>query len=62
MKLLTRDNRLLCLWRIGEPDKDGCDKLFCMDEAGKKAIITWGDVAMCFGSYTLPNEIKHEKD
>ncbi|MDR3350724.1 MAG: hypothetical protein LBN98_03620 [Prevotellaceae bacterium] len=53
MKILTKDNRLLYLWRIGEPDVNGCDKLCCRDEAGEKVIITWGDVLLCFGSYTF---------
>jgi len=53
MKLLTKDNQLLYLYRIGESDTNGSGKLFCKTAAGDKVVITWSDVAMCFGSYTF---------
>ncbi len=54
MKILTFDNETLYLVRIGAPDVDGCDKLYCKDEQGKNVVITWGNVLCCFGSYSFP--------
>ncbi|MDR0295167.1 MAG: hypothetical protein LBH91_03115 [Prevotellaceae bacterium] len=51
MKILTWDNRTLYLYKIGDPDTNGSDKLYCTTDSGDKVIITWGDVLMCFGSY-----------
>jgi hypothetical protein len=56
MKILTKDNRLLTLCSIGKADIEvGSDKITCRDENGKKVIITWSDVALAFGSYTITN-------
>jgi len=58
MRILTKDNRLLQLLRIGDPDKDGCANLYCETEEGKKVTVTWNDIQLSFGSYTFFNPTK----
>ena len=56
MKILTTDNRLLYLVKIGEIAEKGSEKLLCRDDSGNDVVITWQDVALSFGSYTFaPN-------
>jgi len=56
MKILTWDNRTLYLYRIGDPDTDGSDKLYCKTAGGEKVVITWSEVLLCFGSYIFQSK------
>jgi hypothetical protein len=53
MKILTTDNRLLYLVRIGEVSEKGSNTLLCKDDAGTDVVITWQDVSHSFGAYTF---------
>ncbi|MDR0970543.1 MAG: hypothetical protein LBM67_08425 [Lentimicrobiaceae bacterium] len=59
MKILTKDNKLLELIKIGKNDSEGSDELTCFDDKLNKVILKIADVAMFFGSYTfLSNDKK----
>lgn len=58
MKILTTDNRLLWLDRIGEVAEKGSQNLYCKDDAGKTVVITWQDIALSFGTYTFAPSMK----
>lgn len=50
----TKDDRLLTVVRIGEPNKEnGCNTILCKDDKGTKITITWQDVEVCYGSYNF---------
>ena len=50
----TKDDRLLTVVRIGEPNKEnGCNTILCRDDKGTKITITWQDVEVCYGSYNF---------
>lgn len=61
MRLLTKDNRLLTLLSIGEPNaksglvpNKGSTQLQCKTDNGKRLIISVHEVACFLGSYIFP--------
>ena len=59
MRILTKDGRILWIYRIGEIEREtGTNKIFCESDSGKRRVITFDDVAMVFDSYTFSNHFK----
>lgn len=55
MRVLTKDDTLITLIRIGEADKEcGSDRLFGRTETGRKITITADDIKCFYGSIVLP--------
>ena len=64
MEILTTDNRRLCVVRFGEMDSEaGTNTVLCKTPAGGRVKITPQDIAMFFGSYSMPagTEVKREQ-
>ena len=64
MKILTTDNRLLTLIRLGKPDSECMTNIVvCLDEKGKRHSITPQDISMLEGCFYFPQcDIKEKKE